>query len=470
MRHIGAVLLAVGVVMSQGIPEQLLMRRVEVRNAAARGALCSDGQPAAYYYRNCSANWDRKPGCEIEGAGLRPSRSARVTSRTLPWFAWPVFRPAAVPDYCKETKTRWIVAFETGMTGCFDDASCAQRSALTPNATRPPTAETLFPSGALLPYAEANPNLYKSPTVLVPYCSSDLWAGNSTTSSGLHFRGRAIARAVLEDLLEGGLPGGGSLGQADQVTFVAGAGLLADDGVAYRGFQTLTAWASGVGDGRPRGAGVLRGAKAAQAFTGVCDGCLLTSWNQTLYDATKAPCLTGSDCRADNLAARGVALWAGRGVDPTSLLASLAPGAVAAAARSSGLLVQCQLLDATQLAGLGAWPRPATPSPAYDAFVRAFAAHSLALAQTSPYVFAAACSGPSGTAASPGFLYTSVPHPYAPGRPPVQDPLRTALPSFLTAVAPGGGGPAAYGLYVDTCQSNVSTSPFCNESGCRGGE
>ncbi len=64
---------------SADLPPALLMTRVEVRNATARGAVCSSGRPAAYYYRNCSANWDRKPGCENALGGAACNHGTRVT-------------------------------------------------------------------------------------------------------------------------------------------------------------------------------------------------------------------------------------------------------------------------------------------------------------------------------------------------------------------------------------------------------
>lgn len=39
------------------VPGQLLMRKVSTPTAK-----CVDGSPFQFYYRNCSANWDRKPG------------------------------------------------------------------------------------------------------------------------------------------------------------------------------------------------------------------------------------------------------------------------------------------------------------------------------------------------------------------------------------------------------------------------
>jgi hypothetical protein len=101
-------------------------------------AVCNDGSPASFYYRNCSANWDRKPGG---------------------------------PDFCSEAEVggqrRWIVVFgadpRTDLSSgvappppvplagayCWDGPSCAARAgALTTSVGLPATA---FPSGVLLP-------------------------------------------------------------------------------------------------------------------------------------------------------------------------------------------------------------------------------------------------------------------------------------------------------------------------------
>lgn len=56
----------------------------------------------------------------------------------------------------------------------------------------------------------ANPLWHASNHVLLPYCTSDMWAGTRAiphTSSGFAFAGSLIVRAVLADLLKAGLTG-----------------------------------------------------------------------------------------------------------------------------------------------------------------------------------------------------------------------------------------------------------------------
>ncbi len=45
------------------IPAMLLMDQHTLPSSATAGAVtCNDRSPARYYYRNCSANWDRHAG------------------------------------------------------------------------------------------------------------------------------------------------------------------------------------------------------------------------------------------------------------------------------------------------------------------------------------------------------------------------------------------------------------------------
>lgn len=217
--------------MGQNIPSQLLFRRIDLsagplqssstRNPMSNHAndtdstfssssqtspfsssfvspLCNDGSIPSIYYRNCSANWDRRPGD---------------------------------PDFCNVTIKRWILDFsvtnrdylsngldnnpmmtselflsniDTLIDGlyCYDQDSCLQRSTnLTTSHNLPLLA---FPSGIALPYAEANPNLYKSHHVVIPYCTSDLYMGthnNITFGNGTwYFHGYDLIFKVIDTL------------------------------------------------------------------------------------------------------------------------------------------------------------------------------------------------------------------------------------------------------------------------------
>lgn len=142
------------------LPRYDLMHRYTVRNAVERGAVCNDGTPAKYYYRNCTALGDRAPGDKT--------------------------------DYCKKgdpngvQSVQWFIQFDSGDgKWCFDkvgseaarrlshsavagscalssgpphnhQASCAGRNrSLMSSDGLPPT---MFIRGWLSPYPEENPN------------------------------------------------------------------------------------------------------------------------------------------------------------------------------------------------------------------------------------------------------------------------------------------------------------------------
>ncbi|KAI5645980.1 pectinacetylesterase domain-containing protein [Phthorimaea operculella] len=102
----------------------------------------------------------------------------------------------------------WVVYLEGGGY-CWDQASCAARwrrrpalmsSARWPRKRRAPALLSADPS--------ANPLWHSSNHVLLPYCSSDMWAGTRTRqNSTFAFTGRLIVRTVLLELLQYGLSG-----------------------------------------------------------------------------------------------------------------------------------------------------------------------------------------------------------------------------------------------------------------------
>ena len=80
---VGAAALRGGPLPSVGVrggplPYQM-MQLYTVKNAVARGAVCNDGSPAAYYYRNCTANGDRR----VSSYGARVHTSEPVPSPPL---------------------------------------------------------------------------------------------------------------------------------------------------------------------------------------------------------------------------------------------------------------------------------------------------------------------------------------------------------------------------------------------------
>jgi len=185
------------------LPYQM-MQLYTVKNAVARGAVCNDGSPAAFYYRNCTANGDRHPGDPT--------------------------------DYCKKGGQQGVQSVQFFVyldaadgSWCHDNTTCA---------ARPPQYVTseglppqLFPGGVLSIYPEANPNFYKQHTVFIPSCSGDLFVGSRGATkdpeSGRYFAGQQIVQAVIEDLAElefGGVQA--PLLLADEVILGGGAGAM----------------------------------------------------------------------------------------------------------------------------------------------------------------------------------------------------------------------------------------------------
>ncbi|XP_045769611.1 palmitoleoyl-protein carboxylesterase NOTUM [Maniola jurtina] len=106
----------------------------------------------------------------------------------------------------------WVVYLEGGGY-CWDKASCDARWRRRPSlmsSTRWPRARR---APALLSSdPQANPIWHASNHVLLPYCSSDMWAGtrtnrHSSSNSSFAFAGCYIVRSVLDELLKIGLAG-----------------------------------------------------------------------------------------------------------------------------------------------------------------------------------------------------------------------------------------------------------------------
>jgi hypothetical protein len=324
-------------------PAALLLRALPLADPLA---VCNDGSPATVYYRNCSANWDSKG----------PDYCANITNRWIIVFAGDDVRGALRGDPEGPPPAAPPGAF------CYDPRSCAGRSPPLRTSAGLPAAG--FPGGFLSPYAEVNPNFYKASSAVVPYCSSDLFLGNSTTG-GVHFRGAAVLAAAVGALLA--LPGGASLALADEVLVVGGAGVVAQ-------LPRIRA--------RLLAAKRAAGAPPALALWGVCDGCALLP---ELAPPPPPPaggaaaCTTDANCPPGEALPKGVALW---GAAPAAVPTWRALGAralLAAAAREGvPLLATARALDAVALRSFGAynnasgaaWAR-ATYAPALRAALRA---------------------------------------------------------------------------------------------------
>lgn len=332
------------------------MRLHTVRDAASRHAVCNDGTPAKYYFRDCP-------------------------------------RPA---DECNGWSSDWIVVFTGGDSAdlCYDAMSCAARNASGARSNQTSSSglnATLLSPGGIFSYGgEENPNFYGCRTVYVPYCSSDAWLGNAS-SGGIEFRGRAVALAVMQDLASttfspqatptplGPGPSRTRLDHADSLTIVGGAGIV----------SMLTGH-----DGGALAASVP--ARVRRKLKVICDGCAIADV-APLVSVDKQPCTSAADCPPATVLQRGLQLWR------TTSRATVAPGATPAwralladallPAVHLPLLVQAPLYDATQLAQNRAWPATA----ARAGYIRAFGARMHAtLRQARPhsgrFVFGSACS------------------------------------------------------------------------------
>jgi hypothetical protein len=163
------------------------LRKQQARNAAARHAVCNDGSPAIYYFRRGHGNGSRNWSIFLVGGG----------------FCWSV-------DSCNQRKEKYPQLMTSrGM---------------------PPSLEA---DGILSDSATVNPDFYNANSVVIHYCSSDLWSGDrskSPASGGYHFRGSRIVQAVVEDLLNESVVGLPNLTSAQKVllsgTSAGGAGVM----------------------------------------------------------------------------------------------------------------------------------------------------------------------------------------------------------------------------------------------------
>ena len=265
-------LLALAGATAAPLPSALYFTRHDLPLSAG---VCTDGSSSTFYARNCSANWDSHSGIDYcpKGGPADPIRYIVV-------FAGEDVRPLL-----DVTSSPGPLAWDGSGSHCYSAASCASRSPnLTSSAGLPAAA---LPGGILSPYAEVNPNNYKAPMALVPYCSSDLWAGSTPLQPGPgpHFQGQRIALSVLAALAA--LPLRASLRSADEVVLVGPPGVAA-----------LPALAAA--------AGLL---KPGAAVTFVCDGCALLPAPLPL-PLPPPPCTTDANCPPHASLPLAAALWA----------------------------------------------------------------------------------------------------------------------------------------------------------------
>lgn len=444
---------------AQQIPQQLLFVSHTLNDA---DAVCNDGSPAVMFFRNCSANWDRKPGgpdfCNV---------SNRVFTIVYHNGDRSFIEPGAGDaNYGARGAATGTTANIVQLSGayCYNEASCLQRERNLTTSIGLPTS--VFVDGIVLPYAEANPNLYKSADVIVPYCSSDLWLGNgNTTFQGQkwEFRGAAIVRAVIRALFNDLPSGQSTLATADTILIVGHAGVMSqlDSIVQY------------IEEGRAQ----TPNASAAVSIAALCDACSLVDvpvpappLPVSERSRTATLCTTDANCPPRIALATAWSFWSpsqfvvGSSCNNRSepWLCLLAPALVSHLSRPNAsvpALIQQQQFDAVQLASYGVWPLNSSASIQWAE--RVFAPAVLEAVASAPYTFLPACSLPSQLTLSPAYYHTTVRTVDAYNFT-LQDAFSVAVPTFLDAIAPGGGGSASYGIFADNCSTLE-----CNGSGCR---
>ena len=233
------------------LPAPLLqLTKHDITNASQRGAVCNDNSPAVFYFRDCP-----RPGLECQ---INPHGD------------------------------QWIIVFEGGEPSsvCFDQASCAARNPTFQSSIHFPSAfHHSMLDGIFSDSGEGNPNFYEHRIVWVPYCSSDMWLGDSTdggtdsgmdsgmdsgTTPALTFKGHRIVQAVVEDLIAttftlvsvptpyGPGPNKTSIKNASQIVVVGNLGVIR--------------WLDTIADQL-----IQASNKKNVNVSGICDGCLVSS-------------------------------------------------------------------------------------------------------------------------------------------------------------------------------------------------
>uniref|UniRef100_UPI00358F184A palmitoleoyl-protein carboxylesterase NOTUM-like isoform X2 n=1 Tax=Myxine glutinosa TaxID=7769 RepID=UPI00358F184A len=102
---------------------------------------------------------------------------------------------------------RWIIFLEGGWF-CHSRESCEVRRARQPHLTGSTTWRWKRPGhGILSPRPEENPRWWNANTVIIPYCSSDVWSGNAVRhdKEPLSFLGARIVHEVIAELVQDGM-------------------------------------------------------------------------------------------------------------------------------------------------------------------------------------------------------------------------------------------------------------------------
>jgi hypothetical protein len=382
---------------------------------------CSDGSPAIFYHRNCTANGDRKPGDPT--------------------------------DFCEGIQT-FVVHFlsediinqssHNSINGafCYDDISCAARAKRAPSLTSSKSyPDTLFIDGLTSPFPEVNPNLYKQHSILVPYCTSDLWAGKNG--------GAAIVNDVITALAFTPLIGDSGLRNADRLVLVGSTGIMArldELSIAFLNAKK----------------NVTGNVSAVLEIEGICDSCALAFPPFPPLPFPPPPCTTDFDCPAiltlPKLALYSSILrpqWCPQNIQISDCFAG---SQLISSLNSSHTpaLILTQQYDKRQAASYGAGGQ------SKEWLLTSLAPALRKLALLTPFAVAPACSLPSSFASSASIFSTKVKHTNQ-YNVTINATVISALTSFLELSGGGGGGGSSdFGTWIDSCKGD-DCSTFCEQ-------
>jgi len=374
---------------------------------------CQDGSLAKIYFRNCTANWDSHSGI----------------------------------DYCANITDTWVINFATdslfptnesalGGSICYSEESCSSRDEVLKSSIG--LNSTAFLQGVVIPYAEVNPNLYKQHSVVVPYCTSDLFAGDDDKFQGHVFIKNTILQLYNLSFIPQGM--GPSMVHADRIIIIGGAGVMAQlDEINDLILETLRT--------------VTRNDSATVPVFGICDGCLLFNVTPTFVPPA---CSTDKNCPAP-LALTLFDSYS-RLYRPKGCLEEDASSCYLAPAVSKALLngetpifVQSQLFDQVQLLsyGISSFPNASVSEQTWA--VENFVPQVRNVLRQFNYTFSSACAIPSSLTLSRGYyqLTTRFEDIYGNIH---RDALDVAISSFLEDAAADGFGPSVFGSYGDICE------------------
>jgi hypothetical protein len=406
---------------AQKVPDALLFHRYDLN------AVCNDGSRAALYYRNCTGNWDRKPG--------------------------------QAEDFCEDPASlgvaghRWLVLFDDGLDRggafCYDERSCAARNKTLTSSTL--VGESAFYAGATSPFPELNPNDYLASAVVVPGCTSDLFAGvggkASVGSELWSFGGAAVVEAALRALYGDLLPHNAA--RADSMVLVGGPGVLARVDELAALLRQLKRSASG-------------NASATLGVYAVCDGGCVLLPELPAYLPERALCSRDDDC-PPALALPALESFAGGLMRPDwcdtmeSWRCYTAPALLMSwAAATTPVLLSAPQYDSAALRTYGA--DVAVPA-ALQWAQREYAPAARAIAAASKYAFSAACAR-STSAFSNAWFKTLVPkHETNPPHGAASISLSAALVRLISCSTQSS---ECFGTSRDDCPQQEG----CNPSGC----